>query len=77
MARRARTSIREVTARHAEELMALPGVVSVGIGRTEEGVAIIVVGLEREAPSARRGLPEQIDGFEVRAEIVGRYRAQR
>jgi hypothetical protein len=74
---RAGSSIQDVTARHAEALMALPGVVSVGIGCNEKGVAVIVIGLEREAPGAARQLPDRIDGFEVRTEVVGRYRAQR
>ena len=69
-------SIQEVTAKHAEELMAIPGVVSVGIGRNEQGSAIIVVGLERQSPAAQESLPQSLDGFEVRAEIVGRFRAQ-
>ena len=69
-------SIQEVTARHAEELMAIPGVVSVGVGRGENGVAVIVVGLDRDASAAEAALPQSLDGFEVRAEVVGRYRAQ-
>ena len=69
-------SIQEVTARHAEELMAIPGVVSVGIGLGEDGVAVIVVGLDRESSAAQDAVPETLDGFTVRTEIVGRFRAQ-
>lgn len=69
-------SIQEVTARHAAELMAIPGVVSVGIGRGEEGTAVIIVGLDRDSATIREALPKSLDGFAVRAEVVGTYRAQ-
>lgn len=69
-------SIEQVTAEHAAELMAIPGVVSVGIGRGEEGVAVIVVGLERDSAAAEAALPASLDGFPVRTEVVGRFRAQ-
>ena len=67
-------SIEEVTERHAEALMAIPGVVSVGIGRGEHG-AVIVVGLETERSAARQAVPRHLEGFEVRTEVVGTYRA--
>lgn len=70
------SSIQEVTAKHAEELMAIPGVVSVGIGRSDQGTAVIVVGLDSERSAARESVPQRLEGFEVRTEVVGRYRAQ-
>jgi hypothetical protein len=56
--------------------MALPGVVSVGIGVGEYGSAAIVVGLVREERETLRTLPKRLEGFEVRVEIVGQYRAR-
>ena len=56
--------------------MAIPGVVSVGIGRSEHGSAIIVVGLATERAAARQAVPSVLDGFEVRTEVVGTFKAR-
>ena len=68
-------SIQEAKARHVEALMATPGVISVGIGRDEQGAEIIIVGLDRDSAELRQQLPEKLDGYEVRVEVVGRIRA--
>jgi hypothetical protein len=65
-------SIQEVRARHVERLMSTPGVVSVGIGRDEEGVVVIVVGLDRERAEVLESLPVSLEGYQVRTEVVGR-----
>ena len=65
-------SIQEVRARHVERLMATPGVVSVGIGRDDEGSAVIVVGLEQERAEGLASLPVSLEGYEVRTQVVGR-----
>jgi len=39
-------SIREVKEKHAGRLLAMPGVVSVGIGRDPDGKSVVFVGLE-------------------------------
>ncbi len=64
---------RRVLARHRRRLMALPDVVSVGLGEAEEG-AVIVVGLRR--PDAAAGIPAQVEGVPVRTRVVGTLRAQ-
>lgn len=69
-------SIQEVKAKHEARLMATPGVVSVGIGRDSDGRDVIIVGLERERPETRRSLPEVLEGYPVRTQVVGRIRAQ-
>jgi hypothetical protein len=69
------TSIQAVKKAHETELMAVPGVVSVGIGRDEHGTAVIIVGLDRERPAAVQQLPRRLEGYEVRAEVVGKIRA--
>jgi MFS family permease len=43
-------TIREVKAKHEAEVLALPGVVSAGIGQGKEGHPVIVVGLDRSRP---------------------------
>lgn len=69
-------SIQEVRKKHEARLMAIPGVVSVGIGRDESGEAVIVIGLEREQWEMRDRLPERLDGHGVRTEVVGRVKAR-
>jgi hypothetical protein len=69
-------SIQEVKQRHEAELMAMPGVVSVGIGRGERGEPVLVIGLDRERRDLRERLPKRLEGYDVRTEIVGPIRAQ-
>jgi hypothetical protein len=71
-----RTSIQEVKQKHEAQLMAVHGVVSVGIGRNEECQAVIVVGLDRERAAAREQLPKRLEDYEVRAEVVGKIKAR-
>lgn len=69
-------TIHEVKAKHASRLLALPGVVSVGIGRNAGGDEVIVIGLDRARPETQTRLPTQLDGYPVRREIIGTVRAQ-
>jgi hypothetical protein len=68
-------AIREVKARHREHLLAIPGVVSVGIGKGPDGTPAIIVGLDRHRPESRGQIPDELEGFRVHVEMVGRYRA--
>ena len=69
-------SIQEVKAKHAERFLALPGVVSVGIGRNTEGEEIIVVGLDRQRPKTQASVPGRLEGYAVRCEIIGTISAK-
>jgi hypothetical protein len=69
-------SIQDVKAEHASRIMALPGVVSVGIGRDAGGQPILVVGLDRERAETRARLPQELEGYVLKVEIVGDVRAQ-
>lgn len=69
-------SIQDVKARHEARLLALPGVVSVGIGRDARGEPVIVVGLDRPRPQTQAAIPPALEGHPVRVEIVGPLRAQ-
>lgn len=69
-------SIQEAKAKHEARLMAQPGVVSVGIGRDADGTQVIVVGLDRERPETRAGLPRELEGYPLRVQIIGSVRAQ-
>jgi hypothetical protein len=69
-------TIQEAKARHAQRLLALPGVVSVGVGRDAEGREAIVVGLDRARPETQSLVPAQLEGYRVRVEVIGPARAQ-
>jgi len=69
-------TIQEAKARHAQRLLALPGVVSVGVGRDAEGREAIVVGLDRARPETQSRLPTQLEGYRVRVEVIGPVKAQ-
>jgi hypothetical protein len=69
-------TIQDVKAKHADRLMAMPGVVSVGIGRNPDGTLVIVVGLDGPRPDTAGKLPKELEGYPVRAEITGPVRAQ-
>ncbi|KPK72305.1 MAG: hypothetical protein AMJ84_04480 [Acidithiobacillales bacterium SM23_46] len=69
-------SIEQVKATHQERLLALPGVVSVGIGRDARGQSVIVVGLDEPRPQTQAAIPRELDGYPVRVEIVGTIRAR-
>ena len=70
------TSIQEVKAQREAELMAMPGVVSVGIGMDADGNKVIIVGVDRDQPEVRAQVPETVDGYPVRVEFVGTPKAQ-
>jgi hypothetical protein len=73
-----------VKARHAGRLMALPGVVGVGVGLRQRGgrstdeVAIVVM-VERKLPvdrlSSAEALPAELEGVPVDVQETGEIRA--
>ena len=65
------STIQEVKKKHETRLLALPGVVSVGIGRDNEGNAAIIIGLERARTQAEAQLPNTLDGHKVIVQISG------
>ncbi len=69
-------SIKEVKRSYEAELLALPDVVSVGIGKGEEGSAAIIVGLAKPNPKTKARIPENIDGYPVIVRLTGAIRAQ-
>ena len=71
-----KTSIQDVRSRHEAELMATPGVVSVGIGLDEDGETVIVVGIDRNRAETQARLPQTIEGYRVRVEVTGTIKAQ-
>ena len=69
-------TIQEVKAKYTDRLLAMPGVVSVGIGRNPDNTWVIIVGLDRSRPDTVKQLPKELDGYPVRAEIIGPVKAQ-
>ncbi|MGH8660624.1 MAG: hypothetical protein ACREUB_02540 [Burkholderiales bacterium] len=69
-------TIQEVKAKHAPRFLALPGVVSVGIGRDADGREVIVIGLDRARAETQARLPAEIEGYPVRTNIIGTVKAQ-
>jgi len=69
-------TIQEVKAEHVDRLMALPGVVSVGIGRDGAGNPAIVIGLDGPRPDTRAGLPASLEGYPVVVHAIGPIKAQ-
>jgi len=66
--------IDDVLQRHVASLMALPNVVSVGIGE-QDGRPTIVVGVTEKVPSAELApeelIPEMLEGHEVDVQELG------
>lgn len=67
-------TVQDVKRDHADELMRLPGVVSVGIG-LDAGTPAIVVGLAREDPELEKRLPHLLEGYRVVVRTVGTIEA--
>ena len=68
-------TIQEVKAKHEQRLLAMPGVVSVGIGRDPAGNLAIIVGLVRHHPKTVEQLPKLVDGYPIKVEVIGPVRA--
>ncbi len=65
-----------VQARHEHALMAIDGVVGVGIGLSEDGTThVIEVYVKKHTPEIEGKLPKQLDGVKVRIVETGEIRA--
>lgn len=69
-------SIYEVKKKYQDELMAKTGVVSVGIAKDADGTLAIIVGLDHERPDTVKTLPKELEGYPVRAQVIGTIKAQ-
>jgi len=69
-------SIQETKARHAARILALPGVVSAGIGGDAQGREVIVIGLDRAHPETQARLPAELEGYRVQVQVIGAVKAQ-
>ncbi|WP_197036110.1 hypothetical protein [Fischerella sp. PCC 9605] len=69
-----RQNIEQVKEQNESELMAIDGVVGVGISECE-GAPCIKVYLENEFPKLKKQIPTQLDGFKVDTEVTGSIEA--
>lgn len=69
-------AIYDVKRQNEADLMALPGVVSVGIGRGPNGQPAIIVGMETVAPGMTPKMPSEIGGYPVVIQTAGKLKAQ-
>ena len=69
-------SIQEVKKQNEARFLAMPGVVSVGIGLDPCGNQAIIVGLEASNPEIEAKIPEIVEGFPVIVQIIGSLKAQ-
>lgn len=72
----AMSSIKEVKRAHEARLLALPDVVSVGVGKDEHSRAAIVVGLKKANAATAAKIPGNIDGYRVIIRLTGPVKAQ-
>jgi hypothetical protein len=78
--RSGRTLGEEKTIRAAKQMlesqiMAVPGVVSVGIGTSGDGTEVIVVGVDGSRPDLESRLPNEASGYPVEVRRIGPLRA--
>lgn len=69
-------SIKDVKAEYESQLMAMPGVVSVGLGRDAAGDPVIVIGVETEEDTQTLVLPQELQSYPVVVQVTGTIRAQ-
>jgi len=67
-------SIREVLKRHADELMAIPGVVGVAEGECQ-GMPCIKVFVVNRNPELLRRIPDTLEGYLLQVKESGDLRA--
>jgi len=70
------SSIQQVKEQHTAELIAMPGVLSVGLGKNRNGEPAIIVGVEANSLETIQAVPERLEGYPVEVEVIGKVSAQ-
>jgi len=65
--------IRDLKRRHAADLLARPGVSSVGVERDEALGYVLTLHLESDDPALRASLPARLEGHPLRYTLSGPY----
>jgi hypothetical protein len=70
-------AVRRVKERHEPRLLTIPGVVGVGVGRSERviGQAAIEIYVKQETSSLRQAIPDSLEGIEVKIVETGEIQA--
>jgi hypothetical protein len=71
-----KSTIEAVKAASEQSLMAIPGVMGVGIGLNGDRQPCIKVYVDRQSASAVNQIPKTIEGYSVEVEVRGTFRAQ-
>ena len=67
-------AIEDVLRKNEGRLMAIPGVIGVGIGESE-GMPIIIIMVKELTSELKNKLPYKLDSFDVKVEVVGEVTA--
>lgn len=67
--------LKDVQARHEKDIMKIPGVLGMGIGRSEEGQLIMEIYVKKHTPELESQLPKTLDGAKVLIVETGEVRA--
>lgn len=70
------SDIKTVKKNHEQQLMAVRGVVSVGVGLSKSGEQAIIVGVKSTKAADLSAIPKEIDGYRVTIQYVGTVRAE-
>jgi len=66
--------LREVKRRHSAELMRLPGVCGVGVGKGKAGGLVLTLHLDTDDPKVAEQLPKEIEGYPVETVHSGPFK---
>lgn len=69
-------AVEEVLTRYADSLMRIKGVMSVGVGRTDDGRPAVYLGIDSPKAASLGDLPSSLDGVPVIHRWVGRPEAR-
>lgn len=67
--------LKDVQARHEKQIMNIPGVVGMGIGRSPEGQLLVEIYVKKHTAELESHLPKTLDGANVRIVETGEVRA--
>lgn len=69
-------SIRDIKAEYESQLLAMTGVVSVGLGQDAEGNPLMIIGVESEEITRTMKLPREFQNFPVTFQVIGTVKAR-
>jgi hypothetical protein len=68
--------IKSIKRRHEKRLLALDGVVAVGIGVLSTGDVGLIVSVKQSCDAARKKIPRRLEGILVEVRMSGEIKAQ-